>query len=161
MSPLAQLIHSSPHFRLLLVSSELSLIDRQLLDYIASLSGSVDIYCFPDSYDNFKHNAIRKIEIMKDYSSGLRCASREYEAVVLHNVLHRHTDPLKFLQLVYRSMENSAEIIVLQSKENSNSSQLEEWLENSEFRAHNTIYDLIKDYDVTVAKKLHMWGNGL
>jgi hypothetical protein len=34
-------------------------------------------------------------------------------------------------------------------------------LEKSEFRAANTICDLIVGYDVIVAKKMHMWGNGL
>jgi hypothetical protein len=34
-------------------------------------------------------------------------------------------------------------------------------LDKSEFRAANTISDLIAGYDVIVAKKMHMWGNGL
>lgn len=33
--------------------------------------------------------------------------------------------------------------------------------EQSEFRAANTIFDLVEGYDVTVAKKIHMWGAGL
>ena len=32
---------------------------------------------------------------------------------------------------------------------------------SGEYDYYNDVYDLIKDYDVTVAKKLHMWGNGL
>jgi hypothetical protein len=41
------------------------------------------------------------------------------------------------------------------------SAEIEAMLEKSEFRAANTIRDLIAGYDVIVAKKMHMWGKGL
>jgi hypothetical protein len=37
---------------------------------------------------------------------------------------------------------------------------LKEKLELFEFRSANNI-DIIKDYDLVIAKKMHMWGNGL
>jgi hypothetical protein len=40
-------------------------------------------------------------------------------------------------------------------------SEVEAMLEKSEFRAANTISDLIAGNDVIVAKKMHMWDNGL
>jgi hypothetical protein len=42
-----------------------------------------------------------------------------------------------------------------------NIDEVEELLDKSEFRAANTIVDLIDGYEVIVAKKMHMWGNGL
>jgi hypothetical protein len=38
---------------------------------------------------------------------------------------------------------------------------IEALLERCEFRAGNTIDNLIEGTRVTVAKKLHMWGNGM
>ena len=35
-----------------------------------------------------------------------------------------------------------------------------ELLENNEFRAANFI-DIFPNYDLVMAKKMHMWGNGL
>ncbi|MGE4473477.1 MAG: hypothetical protein AB7D20_11805, partial [Sulfuricurvum sp.] len=60
-----------------------------------------------------------------------------------------------------RSLENSAEVIIIQSNGAIETSEIEALLEKAEFRAANTISDLIAGYDVIVAKKMHMWGNGL
>ena len=38
--------------------------------------------------------------------------------------------------------------------------QIKEYLIQHEFRAHNEI-DLLEGYDLVMAKKMHMWGNGL
>jgi hypothetical protein len=40
-------------------------------------------------------------------------------------------------------------------------SEVEDLLDKAEFRATNTIMDLIDGYEVIVAKKMHMWGAGL
>ena len=38
---------------------------------------------------------------------------------------------------------------------------IEALLDEAEFRAINTITDLIEDHEIIVGKKIHMWGNGL
>jgi hypothetical protein len=39
--------------------------------------------------------------------------------------------------------------------------EVEELLDQVEFRAINTMSDLIEEYEVIVGKKMHMWGAGL
>jgi hypothetical protein len=58
-------------------------------------------------------------------------------------------------------LENSAEVIIIQKCGAIEPSDIEAMLEKAEFRAANTISDLIVGHDVIVAKKMHMWGNGL
>ena len=40
-------------------------------------------------------------------------------------------------------------------------SEIEALLDQVDFRAINAMNDLIQGCDVIVAKKMHMWGNGL
>jgi hypothetical protein len=116
---------------------------------------------YPGEHAQYVSPLIGKIDMIKDFNSPVRSATRDYETIVLQDILHVHTLPQKLLQLIYRSLENSAEIIVVQSKGAMETSDVEALLEKSEFRAANTITDLIAGYDVIVAKKMHMWGNGL
>jgi hypothetical protein len=56
---------------------------------------------------------------------------------------------------------NATEIIIVQKNGSMEIGEIEALLDQSEFRATNTIGDLIDGYEVIVAKKMHMWGNGL
>lgn len=86
---------------------------------------------------------------------------RDYAAVIVQDVLHLHEVPLKFLQLIYRTMLNATEIIIVQKNGSMSIPEVEELLDKAEFRAANSIMDLIDGYEVIVAKKMHMWGAGL
>lgn len=132
-----------------------------LCDFLQPYSGLIDISLYPGEHQELLSAQIGKIDSMQDYHSLLRCASRDYEFVILHDILHIHTNPLKFLQQIYHSMENSAQIIIVQKQGAMETGELEVLLEKMEFRSPNTIGDLLEGYDVIVAKKMHMWGNGL
>ena len=81
--------------------------------------------------------------------------------MIVQDVLHLHEMPLKFLQLIYRTLLNATEIIIIQKNGSMSIGEIESLLDQAEFRATNTIMDLIDGYEVIVAKKMHMWGNGL
>ena len=51
-------------------------------------------------------------------------------------------------------------IIILEPKGLMDISNVKEMLYEHEFRAANEI-DIIQGYDLIMAKKMHMWGNGL
>lgn len=158
---LLDLIRPSPQLRVMMVTSHADALSEELCSFLAGCEGTMDVSLYPGEHCVPERPQICRVDPIKDFRSPLRTASRDYEAVIVHDVLHRHASPLRLLQMVYRSMENSAQIIIVQPKGSMQGSEVEALCEQSEFRAPNTISDLAEGYDVTVAKKMHMWGNGL
>ncbi|MDD5052277.1 MAG: hypothetical protein PHO27_06045 [Sulfuricurvum sp.] len=147
--------------KILVATSHFDILIEEICTYLQPFNATVDLSLYPGEHTEHASAVIGKVDTIKDFNSPIRSATRDYETIVLQDVLHLHSLPLKLLQLVYRSLENSAEIIIVQSKGVMETSEVEALLERSEFRAANTISDLIAGYDVIVAKKMHMWGNGL
>jgi hypothetical protein len=147
--------------KIMTATSHADILNEELCRFLEPHNGTMDVSLYPGEHADFSSAQIGKIDVIKDYSSPLRHSSRDYEAVIIHDIFHLHEMPFKLLQLIYRSMENSAELIVLQSKGTAVAQNIETLLENAEFRTPNTIDDLVEGNDVIVAKKMHMWGNGL
>jgi len=137
------LIQDSPALALLQIGEGIEKI-TQSLEFIATrndgtlkIKNSEDIQC-----DKF------------------RLTPRNYEYAVLINSFNICEDKEKFLNVIYHSLENSAQIILIEKKEDSNLSELLELLDVTNFRAINDI-NIIEGYYLVTAKKLHMWGAGL
>jgi len=64
------------------------------------------------------------------------------------------------IKLSYLTLANTANIIIIEKKGLLNIEALKTKLEIMEFRSANEI-DIIDGYDLVIAKKMHMWGNGL
>lgn len=103
---------------------------------------------------------VTSIDFTSEASPSLRLSAREYEYIVLSDILFSSSNKEKILKTIYRALENSAEIIILEKKENNNLDEIKELLDHTSFIAINNI-DLFKDYNLITAKKLHMWGAGL
>lgn len=161
MSSFCNLFQTSPQMKILVATSHADPLIEEICTYLEPFNATVDLSLYPGEHDAYSSAIIGKVDTIKDFSSPIRSATRDYETIILQDVVHLHSLPLKLLQLVYRSLENSAEIIIVQSKGGMETSEIEAMLDKSEFRAANTICDLIEGYDVIVAKKMHMWGNGL
>jgi len=89
-----------------------------------------------------------------------RLRSREFEYCILFDTITSCQEKEKFIKACYRSLENSAFIIVIEPKQSNNISEVIELLDLCEFRVASNI-DIFDDYNLIMAKKLHMWGNGL
>ena len=89
-----------------------------------------------------------------------RLKSREFEYCILFDTISLCEDKEKFIKTCYHSLENSAFIIIIEPKSSNNISEVIELLDLCEFRVANNI-DIFDDYNLIMAKKLHMWGNGL
>ncbi len=89
-----------------------------------------------------------------------RLTARDFEYVVVTNCLMNINDKDKFIKEVYHSLENSANIVLIEKKGNNNLLEMLDILDRNDFRATNSI-DIFEDYNLTMAKKMHMWGNGL
>lgn len=161
MSSFCDLFQTSPQMKILIATSHADSLIEEVCVFLEPFNATVDLSLYPGEHVEYSSVVIGKKDTIKDFNSPIRSATRDYETIVLQDILHLHTMPLKLLQLVYRSLENSAEIIIVQKHGAIETSDIEAFLEKSEFRAANTISDLIAGYDVIVAKKMHMWGNGL
>ena len=78
---------------------------------------------------------IKYIPFIDENSAKLRASAREYEYVVLGNILSFCPNQEMILKLMYKSLENSGNIIILEKIENDNRYELLDLLENIGFQA--------------------------
>jgi len=103
---------------------------------------------------------IKYIPFVDENSAKLRATAREYEYIVLGNIFSSCTDQEIILKLMYKALENSGNIIILEKISNDNRYELLDLLEKVGFQAPNCI-ELFDDTYIFTAKKMHHWDNGL
>lgn len=104
--------------------------------------------------------SIKYIPFIDENSAKLKATAREFEYIVLSNILNQCSKKEIILKLMYKAIENSGNIIILEKKEHKNRYEILELLENIGFQAPNYI-DLFDDVEIYTAKKMHHWDNGL
>ncbi|MGM0519102.1 MAG: hypothetical protein ACQERD_05630 [Campylobacterota bacterium] len=108
----------------------------------------------------FNGGNVKYINFENENSARLRATAREYEYVVLGDILSYCPNKDKILKLIYKAIENSGNIIILENKNNNNKEEILELVENTGFQAPNNI-ELFENYNLITAKKMHHWDNGL
>ena len=103
---------------------------------------------------------IKYIPFIDENSAKLRATAREYEYVILGNILTYCSDQEAILKLMYKAIENSGNIIILEKISNDNRYEILDLLESIGFQAPNCI-ELFDDVYIFTAKKMHHWDNGL
>lgn len=120
----------------------------------------IDIQTILDSFTK----SINATLTYKDFDNlnieRFRLTARDFEYVIVSNCLAHIQQKDKFIKEVYHSLENSANIILIEEKNNNNLLEMLDILDRNDFRATNSI-DIFDHYNLTMAKKMHMWGNGL
>jgi len=107
--------------------------------------------------DRFKNI---KIQHIKNFKQPFRALPRNHDIVVLKDIFHKHENQKMILKIAYTTLANTADIIIMEKKGTMDIEAIKTLLEEFEFRASNDI-DVLADYDLIMAKKMHMWGNGL
>jgi hypothetical protein len=103
---------------------------------------------------------IKYISFVDETSAKLRASAREYEYIILGDILAYCPNRDKILKLMYKAIENSGNIIIIEKESNNNKDEILTLLDDLGFMASNTI-DLFEGYHIFTAKKMHHWGNGL
>ena len=103
---------------------------------------------------------IKYISFVDEESAKLKATAREFEYVVLGDILSFCKNQETILKLMYKALENSGNIIILEKISNDNKYELLDLLENIGFQAPNCI-ELFDDVYIFTAKKMHHWDNGL
>ena len=95
-----------------------------------------------------------------NFSQPFRAKPRDNDMVVIKDVFHKHENKAMILKSAYLTLANTANVIIMEKKGLLNLEDTKALLEEFEFRAANDI-DIVEGYDLIMAKKMHMWGNGL
>ena len=105
-----------------------------------------------------------KVEILSEAdlqnAKPFRALPRDNDMVVLQDIFAAHKNQSAILKVTYRTLANTAEILILEKKSVLDIDALKATLEEHEFRTPNHL-DILEGYDIVVAKKMHMWGAGL
>ena len=107
-----------------------------------------------------KELADAELQIIPNFSNPFRALPRDNDIVILKDILHQHKNPRLLLKIAYTTLANAAHVIIMQKKGTMDIQATKEILERFEFRAPNEI-DILDEFDLVMAKKMHMWGNGL
>ena len=94
------------------------------------------------------------------FSQPFRARPRDNDIVVIKDVYDKHENKQMILKLAYETLANTANVIIMEKKGILDTDAMKATLEEFEFRAANEI-DIVEGYDLVMAKKMHMWGNGL
>ena len=103
---------------------------------------------------------IKYISFVDEESAKLKATAREFEYVVLGDILSFCKNQETILKLMYKALENSGNIIILEKISNDNKYEILDTLESIGFQAPNCI-ELFDDVYIFTAKKMHHWDNGL
>jgi len=134
-------------------------------DALYSLMESVDgvlnlvIYSVAENDLQIKYPKAN-IQYIKNLKQPFRALPRTNDIVIFKDIFHKHENQKGILKIAYTTLANAAEIVIMQKKDTANVAEILNILEEYEFRSQNQI-DVLDEYDLVMAKKLHMWGNGL
>ena len=103
---------------------------------------------------------IKYIPFIDESSAKLKATAREFEYIVLGDIISSCPNYEMILKLMYKALENSGNIIILEKISNDNKYEILDTLENIGFQAPNCI-ELFDDVYIFTAKKMHHWDNGL
>jgi hypothetical protein len=101
-----------------------------------------------------------KVQHVKNFVQPFRGLPRDNDIVILKDIFHLHQAKERLRKTTYTTLANTAEIIIMQKKGTMDIGAMLEMLEEYEYRAANYI-GVLPEYDLVMAKKMHMWGNGL
>lgn len=122
-------------------------------EFRLALYGS-DELLLPDELQQANLQQISKL------NAPFRALPRDNDIVILKDIFTIHANPELLLRISYTTLANAAEVVIMEKKGLLDIEAIKSLLEKFEFRASNEI-DIVEGYDVVMAKKMHMWGQGL
>ena len=138
-----ELFSSYTNISILHINNSLDLVDSALEEIRAQNEGNIKYISFID-----------------EESAKLKATAREFEYIVLGDILSFCKNQETILKIMYKALENSGNIIILEKISNDNRYELLDLLESVGFQAPNCI-ELFDDVYIFTAKKMHHWDNGL
>jgi hypothetical protein len=139
----SSLFDNFPNLAILHVNNKVNFLNSTIEEVVKKSGGKLDFKEFND-----------------EKSLKLTAKAREYEYIILGDILDYTVNKVPLLNMYYKALENSANIIILSKKSNNSVEEIKSLLDQTYFQAINDI-DIFDDYIIITGKKMHMWGNGL
>ena len=158
-SPIKELIHPLPGYTIFYVSPHIDQIAVTLADMLEKVDGRLNLALY-DEHEKLSLIGDVRVQNIDNPKDIFRALPRDNDTVIFHDIFSRHTDKDRMLKNAYMTLANAGQIIIIEKKGVIQTALLKEYLQKHEFRAPNEI-DLFEEYDLVIAKKMHMWGNGL
>jgi hypothetical protein len=155
-----QLFHPQPGYKLLEVTTQAGTLTRLLHTFLQPYHGRLAVALYPGEHDLPTPSDSLKIHTVDSFSKPFRALPRDNDIVILNDLLDHHAFPERILKAVYTTLANTGEVIIMAPKGSMDIEALMILLEKTEYRAANQI-QVFEDFDLVMAKKMHMWGNGL
>ncbi len=155
-SRIKELINPLPAYKILHVSDRVDGLAHDLKAILDEVDGALNLVLYEcsDTMENVK------VQFVSNYEEIFRGVPRDYDVVVFYNTFSKHQKQENMLKHAYHTLANAAFLIIIEKKDVMDIIFVKDKLAALEFRAPNEI-DLLEGYDLIMAKKMHMWGNGL
>lgn len=141
------------------VTTKTDEISKLFSDMMQSVGGEFNLALYCTNEQSLDEISAR-VQYINDFKTPFRALPRDHDAVLLKDIFYLHQNQEMLLKLSYLTLANTANIIILEKKGILDIDKVVKQLEDFEFRAPNTI-EAVEGYDLLIAKKMHMWGNGL
>ncbi|MDY0116576.1 MAG: hypothetical protein RBR59_03240 [Sulfurimonadaceae bacterium] len=151
-----QLFRPLPGNRYIQVTTKPDNTTIALDELLQSVGGTLRLALYTDE----NHETNVETQYIKELTQTFRALPREHDKVILKDIYAIHENQTQLLKTAYTTLANTAEIIIMEKKGLLPYEELYDALITCEYRTPNQI-DILEDYDIIVAKKMHMWGNGL
>ncbi len=156
-----ELFNPLPGNHYLQVTTEVDEITDALVHLLEKVGGEFSLALYDEKEQNISAQCPNaKIQYIKNFKQPFRAIPRDNDMVILKDIFHLHENQKMILKIAYTTLANTANIIIMQKKGTMDIEAMKTMLEEFEFRAPNSI-DVLPNYDLVIAKKMHMWGNGL
>ncbi len=156
-----QLIHPQPGFKVLDITSHADALTAAIVEHLAPFSEyRLELSLYPGEHQTFEASDAIKVHSVANYSAPFRALPRDNDVVMIRDVFQQHAFKERILKGIYTTLANTGDIIIISKKGSADVEEQKAMLEAAEFRAANSI-DILEGYDLVMAKKMHMWGNGL
>lgn len=156
-----ELFNPYPGNHYLQITTHIDETTNALYNLMECVDGELSLVVYNENEIDLQSNFPNaKIQHIKNFKNPFRALPRTHDVVVFKDLFHLHENQKGILKIAYATLANAAHIIIMQKKGTMDIEAMKEMLEEFEFRSSNEI-DVLPEYDLVMAKKLHMWGNGL
>lgn len=162
LSQFLELFSVQPGYRYIQVTTEVDETTSALYELLTNNNAEMRIAFYsegsiPELEDKFPK---AKIQHVKNFNHPFRALPRDNDIVIYKDIFTKHNKQDLLLKTAYTTLSNTADIIIMEKIGVLDPNYILEQFEKFEYRAANHM-NIVDGYDIFMAKKMHMWGNGL
>lgn len=143
------------------VTTEPDQTTTALAQLMENVNGELRVVYYTEDKELFNSLDVDRKQQVDSFAKPFRALPRDNDIVIFKDIFSQHLRSEQLLKIAYTTLANAAHIIIMEKKGTMDIEATIELLDRFEFRSPNYIENVVEGYDLVMAKKLHMWGNGL